>query len=204
MIAYYYQPTSESTAQHKPAVAPAPLRTPDPTTRVYNLSAVTVPDVDGEAKQAILTLQRHQPIMEYLQRRLSQDGDAVRSSEQLDRDAQALSKECALAPYQIRRMLPEDARQVQNLTRPFVIRALCGEEIELHVTNRLPDPLRLVLLDDGLGMQQDVSYQRPIKTAEQGVYLLTCKQAGIYPIYNQAYSENGASRGLLGVLMIEY
>jgi len=203
MIAYYYQPTSKLPVSYKPSEAPTLLDNLHSTTRVYTLSAVVAPAVEDAAGQAILTLQRHRPIVAYLQRRLSHACDAIRSNEQLDCDAQVLSKECGLAPHQVRRMLPQDVRQSQNLTRPFFIRAVRGEKIELHVTNWLPDPLLLVLLDDGLGMQQDRLSQRSLATGEQGAYLLTCKQAGIYPIYNQARPEDTASRSLLAVLMVE-
>lgn len=203
MIAQHRQPVSDPAAHRLSTVAPVPVRDTGAAARVYNLSAVPVPAAACEAGRAILTLQRHQPIMEYLQRRLSHADDIVRSSEQLDCDAQTLSQHCGLTLDKVRRLLPEDARQTHNLTRPFVIRAVRGEQLELHVSNRLSGPLLLALLDDDFGIQHSASHQRPLEPGERGVYLLACKQTGIYPIYNQACPQDAANRCLLGVLMIE-
>lgn len=203
MIAHHRQPAFDLTARRLAAVAPVSLPETGTPARVYNLSAVPAPGAGGEAGRAILTLQRHQAIVDYLRRRLSHAGDAVRSSEQLDRDAQALAQRCGLAIEKVRRLLPEDACQAHNLVRPFVIRAVRGEQIELHVSNGLPVPLLLALLDDDFGIQQGASCQRPLDTGERGVFLLTCRQTGIFPIYNQACPQDSANRCLLGVLMIE-
>lgn len=201
MIAQHRQPAAELTAHRLSAATP--VRDTGAAARIYNLAAVPAPGAACETGRAILTLHRHQPIVEYLQRRLSQAGDAMRSSEQLDYDAQTLSQNCGLALDKVRRLLPEDARQTHNLTRPFVIRAVRGEQLELHVNNRLPGPLLLALLDDDFGIQHSASHQRPLEAGERGVYLLACKQTGIFPIYNQACPQNTANRCLLGVLMIE-
>jgi hypothetical protein len=203
MIAHHRQPVSDATTHRLPAATPGTTRSIAPATRVYNLTAVPMPGTAGDAGRAILTLQRHQPIVEYLQQRLSANGDAVRNGEQLDKDAQTLSHSSGLAADKVRRLLPEDARQVHNLMRPFVIRAVRGEQIEVHVLNRLPASLHLALLDDDFDIQQSVAQQRPLEPGEQNVYIWTCRQSGIYPIYNQACPQNSASRCLLGVLMIE-
>ncbi len=203
MIAHHRQPASDLTAHRLAAVAPVPAPETGTPARIYKLSAVPAPGAGGEAGRAILTLQRHQAIVDYLRRRLNHAGDATRSSEQLDCDAQALAQHCGLAIDKVRRLLPEDARQTHNLMRPFVIRAVRGEQIELHVSNGLPGPLLLALLDDDFGIQQGASYQRPLDSGERGVILLTCKQTGIYPIYNQVCPQGSANRCLLGVLMIE-
>lgn len=203
MIAHHRQPAFDLTARRRAAVAPVSLPEMGTPARVYRLSAVPAPRSGSEAGRAILTLQRHQAIVEYLQRRLSHAGDAMRSSEQLDCDAQVLAQHCGLAIEKVRRLLPEDARQTHSLMRPFVMRAVRGERIELHVSNRLPGPLLLALLDDDFGIQQGASSQRPLDAGERGVFLLTCKQTGIFPIYNQACPQGSANRCLLGVLMIE-
>lgn len=202
MIAQHRQPVAELTA-HRLTALPAPVPDMGVTARVYNLAAVPVPGAGADVGRAILILQRHQPIVEYLQRRLSQAGDVVRSNEQLDSDARSLSHNCGLAPDKVRRLLPEDARQTQSLTRPFVIRAVRGEQIELHVANHLPGPLWLALLDDDFGIQHGASQRHPLDPGERGIVLLTCTQTGIFPIYNQACPQTVANRCLLGVLMIE-
>lgn len=203
MIAHHRQSISDANSHRLPAAAPGTTRSAAGVTRVYSLTAVPMPGTAGDAGRAILTLQRHQPIVEYLQRRLGAAGDAVRSGEQLDKDAQTLSHDSGLAQDKVRRLLQEDARQMHNLMRPFVIRAVRGEQIEVHVLNRLPTPLRLALLDDDFGIQQNIAQQRALEPGEQNVYIWTCGQSGIYPIYNQACPQNSTNRCLLGVLMIE-
>ena len=116
-------------------------------------------------------------------------------------DAQRLAQRHGIGVDYVRRMLPKDIRQPNALLRPFVLRAVRGEQIEIHVTNRTHCLMQLALLDDDCGIQPHA--EPALAPGESGVFRWQCKQTGIYPIFNAACTATEQPHCLLGVLMIE-
>lgn len=170
--------------------------------RVYRLAAAMMPGEDGVSERPVLTLQRYQPLIDYIARRMKDPARSVRSPAQLDEDAAYLSQQYGLSLNQVRRMLPVDVRQPYSWLRPFVIRAVRGEWIELHITNHTSQPLEVALLDDDYDIQQGGA-QQALAPGETGAYHWHCKETGIFPIFNKNCLSNSRPQSLLGVLMIE-
>lgn len=170
--------------------------------RVYRLAAAMMPVGDGISERPVLTLQRYQPLIDYIVQRMKDPARSVRSPAQLDEDAAYLSQRYGLSLNQVRRMLPVDVRQPHGWLRPFVIRAVRGEWIELHITNHTSQPLEVALLDDDYDIQQGGA-QQALAPGETGVYRWHCKETGIFPIFNKNCLSNSRPQSLLGVLMIE-
>lgn len=161
-----------------------------------------MPAGDGISERPVLTLQRYQPVLDYIVQRMKDPTRSVRSPAQLDEDAVCLSQQYGLSLNQVRRMLPVDVRHPHGWLRPFVIRAVRGEWIELHIVNHTPQPLEVALLDDDYDIQQGGA-QQALAPSETGVYRWHCKETGIFPIFNKNCLSNLRPHSLLGVLMIE-
>lgn len=201
------------TAQHRQTISDTPVhRMPvfmagkqlatGAEVRIYRLVAVTMPSSGSEPERALLALQRYQPLIDYLAQRMGEYNRHVRTAAELDEDASRLAQRHGLSLEHVRRMLPRDVRQPNALLRPFVVRAVCGERIEIHVTNHTQLPMRLALLDDDYGIQQSAE-QPPLAPGETGVSFWQCKETGIFPIFNEACPQVLQHQCLLGVLMIE-
>jgi len=170
-------------------------------TRIYRLIAMTMPHASNDAARPFLSLQRNQPILDYLAQRLAEVEHPVHTQAELDSEADRLAHCYGLGYDYVRRMLPRDIRQPNPLLRPFVLRAVRGEQIEIHVTNRTQSMMQLALLDDDYGIQQRA--EQLLAPGESGVYRWHCRQTGIYPIFNAACPSAQQPHCLLGVLMIE-
>ena len=203
LSAYYRHTTSETPLHRVPAYAASKQMAPDAESRIYRLVVMTMPRIGSEPERAFLSLQRNQPILDYLVQRMSESERPMRTIAELDGDADRLARRYALPFEHVRRMLPRDIRQPNTLLRPFVLRATRSEQIEIHVTNCTPAPMALALLDDDYGIQQRAELLHPLAPGESGVYCWQCKQTGIYPIFNEACPKTAQQRCLLGVLMIE-
>lgn len=169
--------------------------------RVYRLVIMTLPQAGGDAERPFLALQRNLPILDYLVQRLREVECPVRTGADLEEDARRLAQHHGLGVDYVRRMLPKDIRQPNPLLRPFVLRAVRGEQIEIHVTNRTQSPMQLALLDDDFGIQPHA--EPVLAPGESSVFRWQCKQTGIYPIFNAACTATEQPHCLLGVLMIE-
>jgi hypothetical protein len=87
--------------------------------------------------------------------------------------------------------------------RPFVVRAMLGERIEVQVTNYLAHlPLSLALVDDDFGIM-DGADAPVLAHGETHTYCWNCCHAGVYPMYNRACPDPVERRSLLGVLIVE-
>lgn len=204
MLTAYHRQTVSATPLHRlPAHTASKQTMLGAEMRIYRLMAITLPPFNSEPERGLLTLQRNLPLLEYLVQRMNVVEHLVRTASELDVDAELLARCYGLAFEQVRRMLPKDIRQPNNLLRPFVLRAVRGEQIEVHVSNRTQSPLHLALLDDDYGIQQTAEQQHPLASDESGIYFWQCKQTGIYPIFNEACPRALQQRCLLGVLMIE-
>jgi hypothetical protein len=204
MLTAYHRQTVSATPLHRlPAHTASKQTMLGAEMRIYRLMAITLPPFNSEPERGLLTLQRNLPLLEYLVQRMNAVEHLVRTASELDVDAELLARCYGLAFEQVRRMLPKDIRQPNNLLRPFVLRAVRGEQIEVHVSNRTQSPLHLALLDDDYGIQQTAEQQHPLASDESGIYFWQCKQTGIYPIFNEACPRALQQRCLLGVLMIE-
>lgn len=170
--------------------------------RVYRLVTVKMPGSGAEPERVLLALQRNHALLDYLAQRMSSSERPVRTSAELDEDAIELARRHALSVEHVRRMLPRDVRQPNALLRPFVLRAVRSERIEVHVTNHTQQPMQLALLDDDYAIQQAVE-QPPLQPGEEGVYIWQCSETGIFPIFNEACPDGMQNRCLLGVLMVE-
>ncbi len=170
--------------------------------RIYRLAAVMMPAGDAPEERPVLTLQRYQPLIDYIAHRMKDPTRSMRSPIQLDEDAACLAQRYGLSLSQVRRMLPADVRQPHSWLRPFVVRAVRGEWIELHIANHTPQPLEVALLDDDYDIQQGGG-QQMLAPGETGLYRWHCKETGIFPIFNKSCLSNARPRSLLGVLMIE-
>ena len=199
----YRHSVSETPLHRVPAYAASKQMTPGAESRIYRLVVMTMPRLGSEPERAFLSLQRNQPILDYLVKRMSEAERPVYTVAELDRDADRLARRYGLSFEHVRRMLPKDVRQPNNLLRPFVLRSIRSEQIEIHVTNRTSSPMNLALLDDDYGIQQSAEQPHPLAPGESGVYFWQCKQTGIYPIFNEACPKAQQQRCLLGVLMIE-
>ena len=203
MTATRMHPSMSNAWQHRNPVQPV-VRHPiaDRTVRIYRLAAVMMPAGDAPEERPVLTLQRHQPLIDYIAQRMKDPTRSMRSSAQLDEDAAHLSQRYGLSLSQVRRMLPADVRQPHSWLRPFVVRAVRGEWIELHIANHTSQPLEIALLDDDYDIQQGGGLQM-LAPGETGLYRWHCKETGIFPIFNKSCLSNARPRSLLGVLMIE-
>lgn len=170
--------------------------------RVYRLVAVPLPAGNGEPDRAVLALHRYAPLVEYLAQRISDHEHPVCTTGELEGDAVRLAQRYGLSLDHVRRMLLQDARQPNSLLRPFVLRAVRSERIQVYVTNRTHLPLQVALLDDDFGIQQTME-PCILASDETGLYSWQCKETGIFPIFNQACVSSLPHRCLLGVLMIE-
>ena len=187
MLTAYHRQTVSATPLHRlPAHTASKQTLPGAEMRIYRLMAMTLPPFSSEPERALLTLQRNLPLLEYLAQRMNAAEHSVHTASELDADADLLAR-----------------RQPNNLLRPFVLRAVRGEQIEVHVINHTQSPLHLALLDDDYGIQQTAEQQHPLAPGASGVYFWQCKQTGIYPIFNEACPRALQQRCLLGVLMIE-
>jgi hypothetical protein len=201
MLATYYQHNAVETPKHRlPSYLVSKAVTPEAETRVYRLVVMTMPQAGG-ADRPFLALQRNLPLLDYLAQRLSESDRPVRTPAELDADAQRLAQRHGIGVDYVRRMLPKDIRQPNALLRPFVLRAVRGEQIEIHVTNRTHCLMQLALLDDDCGIQPHA--EPALAPGESGVFRWQCKQTGIYPIFNAACTATEQPHCLLGVLMIE-
>lgn len=202
MLATYHFYNTAETPQHRRFINPVRQATGAETEmRVYRLVVMTLPQADGETERPLLALQRNLPILDYLVQRLREAGRPVRTGADLDQDAQRLAQRFGLGFDYVRRMLPKDIRQPNPLLRPFVLRAVRGEQIEIHVTNHTRVLMQLALLDDDFGIQPHA--EPALAPGESGVFHWQCKQTGIYPIFNAACTATEQPHCLLGVLMIE-
>ncbi|MCS6826961.1 MAG: hypothetical protein NZ553_10135 [Caldilinea sp.] len=196
-------PMSSNAWQHRnPMQSTVRHPIPDRAARLYRLTAVMMPAGDNVDERPVLTLQRYQPLIDYIAQRMKDPTHSLRSPAQLDEDAASLSQRYGLSLNQVRRMLPSDVRQPHGWLRPFVVRAVRGEWIELHIANHTLQPLEIALLDDDYGIQQEGA-QQMLAPGETGVYRWHCKETGIFPIFNKSCLSNARPRSLLGVLMIE-
>lgn len=191
------------TPMHRSASLPMESHHAALESRLYRLVAMIMPAADGNPERVFLALQRHRPILDYLLARMREEQQFVRSTAELEMDARQLSHHAGLSHEHVRRMLPIDVRQPHTLLRPFVLRAVRGERIELHITNCTQGLMQLALLDDDYGIACATACQSPLAVNESGVYYWHCNQTGIYPIFNQACTKRSHHRCLLGVLMIE-
>lgn len=209
MLATYHRHAGTASTVHCPPIAAVGRRAErDAEARIHHLVAVALPASGDDPERALLSLQHYHPLLEYLAQRLQDAEHPRRSAAELDAAAEHLAKRHHMAAAQVRRMLPHDIRQPHLLLRPIVLRAVCGERMQVRVTNRLPTPLQLALLDDDYGIQDDAIHQmtgRPLTLApgEAGAYHWLCRQTGIFPIYNEACPQTRQHHCLLGVLMIE-
>ncbi|MCL4827837.1 MAG: hypothetical protein KJZ95_10740 [Caldilinea sp.] len=202
MLATHRQSVFDSPAHRMPAFMAGKSIAVNTEERVYRLVAVSLPAGHGESERAVLALHRYAPLVEYLAQRMSDHEHPIRTTDELEGDAVRLAQRHGLSLDQVRRMLPRDARQSNSLLRPFVLRAVRGERIQVHVTNRTHLPLQVALLDDDFGIQQTTE-PRMLAPDEIGLYSWQCKETGIFPIFNQACASSMPHRCLLGVLMIE-
>lgn len=202
MLATYHFYNAAETSQHRWSVNPFKQSgSAETDMRVYRLVVMTLPQAGDDAERPFLALQRNLPILDYLVQRLRESGRPVRTSADLDEDAQRLAQRHGLGVDYVRRMLPKDIRQPNSLLRPFVLRAVRGEQIEIHVTNYTRCLMQLALLDDDFGIQP---HAEPVLTPGQSsVFYWQCNQTGIYPIFNAACTATEQPHCLLGVLMIE-
>lgn len=202
MLATYHFYNTAETPQHRRPFNPVRQAIgAEAETRVYRLVVMTLPQAGGDAERPFLALQRNLPILDYLVQRLREPGRPVRTGADLDEDAQRLAQQHGLGVDYVRRMLPKDIRQPNPLLRPFVLRAVRGEQIEIHVTNRTRSLMQLALLDDDFGIQPHA--EPALAPGESSVFRWQCKQTGIYPIFNAACTATKQPHCLLGVLMIE-
>ncbi len=203
MFATQYHPSVSNQPVHNVQAFMASKQfAPSTEARVYRLVTVTMPGSGAEPERALLALQRYQPLLDYLAERMASSERPVRSSAELDEDAAKLAQRYALSVEHVRRMLPRDVRQPNSLLRPFVLRAVRNERIEVHVTNHTQQAMGLALLDDDYGIQQSLE-QPALQPGEEGVYTWQCSETGIFPIFNEACPDGMQHRCLLGVLMIE-
>lgn len=202
LTSYHRQAPYESPTHRRQPHATAQLLPAGAEMRVYRLVVTTTPERSGQRGRALLVLQRNQPILDYLAQRMADTAQPTRTPGELEADAALLGQRHGLPTGHVLRMLPRDVRQPNPMLRPFVLRAARGEQIELHVTNRTGSALALALLDDDHGIQQPAG-QPPLEPGARGAYFWHCKEAGIYPIYNEACKDASQHRCLLGVLMIE-
>lgn len=202
MLATYHFYSAAETPQHRRPVNVA-KKSMDAETemRVYRLVVMTMPHAGNDVERPFLALQRNLPILDYLAQRLSEAERPVRAGAELDVDAQRLAQRYGLGVDYVRRMLPKDIRQPNPLLRPFVLRAVRGEQLEIHVTNRTQCRMQLALLDDDFGIQPHA--EPALAPGESSVFRWQCKQPGIYPIFNAACTATEQPHCLLGVLMIE-
>jgi hypothetical protein len=198
----YHRSVSDQSMHQMQAFMASKQLAPSAEARVYRLVAVTMPGSGAEPERVLLALQRYQPLLDYLAERMGGSERPVRTSTELDEDANKLAQRHALSVEHVRRMLPRDVRQPNSLLRPFVLRAIRNERIEVHVMNHLQQPMQLALLDDDYGIQQSLE-QSPLQPGEEGVYTWQCSETGIFPIFNEACPDGMQHRCLLGVLMIE-
>lgn len=199
---FYNLANTAQTPQHRRPFNPGRQATRAETEmRIYRLVVMTLPQAEGGPERPFLALQRNLPILDYLVRRLREPGRPVRASADLDEDAQRLAQRHGFGVDYVRRMLPKDIRQPNPLLRPFVLRAVRGEQIEIHVTNRTCALMQLALLDDDFGIQPHA--EPALAPGESSVFRWQCKQTGIYPIFNAACTASEQPHCLLGVLMIE-
>ena len=154
MLATHRQSVFDSPAHRMPAFMAGKSIAVNTEERVYRLVAVSLPAGHGELERAVLALHRYAPLVEYLAQRMSDHEHPIRTTDELEGDAVRLAQRHGLSLDQVRRMLPRDARQSNSLLRPFVLRAVRGERIQVHVTNRTHLPLQVALLDDDFGIQQ--------------------------------------------------
>lgn len=209
MLATYHRHPVAASTVHCPPIETAGRRAErNIEVRIRHLVAMALPAYGDDPARALLSLQHYHPLLEHLAQRLQDAEQRVRSEAELDDDAERLAKRYHMAVAEVRRMLPNDIHQPHPLLRPIVLRAVCGERMEVRVANRLPTPLQLALLDDDYGIQDDGAQQlksRPLTLApgEDGAYHWLCRQTGIFPIYNGACPQTQQHHCLLGVLMIE-
>lgn len=202
MLSTYHRqtPFESPTHRHQPHVTQPVSGVAE--MRIYRLVVTTAPEHGGRTGRALLVLQRNQPILDYLAQRMVDTARPTRTQGELEADAALLAQRHGLPSGHVLRMLPRDVRQPNPMLRPFVLRAARGEHIELNVTNRTGAAMALALLDDDHGIQQPAS-QPQLDPGARGAYFWHCKEAGIYPIYNEACKDPSPHRCLLGVLMIE-
>lgn len=201
LATHHFYNATETPHHRRPFVTAQKSMSAETELRVYRLVVMTMPQAGSDAERPFLTLQRNLPILDYLAQRLSEAERPVRASAELDMDAQRLAQRYGFGVDYVRRMLPKDIRQPNPLLRPFVLRAVRGEQIEIHVTNYTRCLMQLALLDDDFGIQP---HTEPVLTpGESSVFYWQCKQTGIYPIFNAACTATEQPHCLLGVLMIE-
>lgn len=198
----HHRNISDQPIHRMPAFMASKQFAPSAEARVYRLVTVTMPGSGAEPERVLLALQRYQPLLDYFVQRMSINERPVRTSTELDEDASQLAQRHALSVEHVRRMLPGDIHQPNALLRPFVLRAVRNEHIEVHVTNHTSQSMQLALLDDDYGIQQSLE-QPPLQPGEEGVYTWQCSETGIFPIFNEACPDRMQHRCLLGVLMIE-
>lgn len=201
LAAHYHHNTAETPKHRMPVYPVCKAVAPEAEARVYRLVAMTMPQAGGGAERPFLALQRNQPILDYLAQRLSELERPVRTGADLDNDAQRLAQRHGFGLDYVRRILPKDIRQPNALLRPFVLRAVRGEQIEIHVVNRTQCLMQLALLDDDYGIQPRA--EPTLAPGESASFYWQCKQTGIYPIFNAACIATEQPHCLLGVLMIE-
>ena len=201
LAAYYHHPATETPKHRMPVYPVNKAMDLETEMRVYRLVVMTMPQTGGGAERPFLALQRNLPLLDYLAQRLSESERPVRTPAELDDEAQWLAHRHGLGVDYVRRMLPKDIRQPNSLLRPFVLRAVRGEQIEIHVTNRTQCLMQLALLDDDCGIQPQP--EPALAPGESGVFRWQCRQTGIYPIFNAACTATEQPHCLLGVLMIE-
>ena len=170
--------------------------------RVYRLVAVLLPAGNGEPERPLFALKRFAPLVEYLAQRMGESAISLRTMAELEEDATRLARRHGLSLEHVRRMLPADVRQPNALLRPFVVRAVRGEHIQVQVANHTPMSLQVALLDDDYGIQQ-TGDPLTLAPGETGVYSWQCKETGIFPIFNKACASSASRHCLLGVLMVE-
>jgi hypothetical protein len=202
MFATHRQRVFDSPAHRMPAFMAGKHIAANAEERVYRLVAVSLPAGNGEPDRAVLALHRYAPLVEYLVQRMSDHEHPTRTTGELEEDAVRLAQRHGLSLDHVRRMVPKDVRQPNSLLRPFVLRAVRGEWIQVHVTNRTHLPLQVALLDDDFGIQQTTE-PHVLAPGETGLYSWQCQETGIFPIFNQACTSSLPHRCLLGVLMIE-
>ena len=202
MLASHRQSVFDSPAHRMPAFMASKHVATEAEERVYRLVAVPLPGGGSEPERAVLALQRYAPLVEYLAQRMDDNVRPTLTAAEFEEDVVRLAQHHGLSVDHVRRMLPKDVRQPNSLLRPFVLRAVRGERIQVYVTNRTHLPLQVALLDDDFGIQQG-GEAITLAPGETGVYNWQCKETGIFPIFNKGCTSSLPHRCLLGVLMIE-
>ena len=87
LSAYTRHTTSEMPLHRIPAYAAGKQVTPGAESRIYRLVVMTMPRIGSELERAFLSLQRNQPILDYLVQRMSESECPMRIPAELDIDA---------------------------------------------------------------------------------------------------------------------